>query len=609
MIPMPANGSLSSNSSTTSGGSAVPRGVDPLLPNKTKNELAFARPNEAVRKYDPDQQLPKGAKGATVDKAAPTLAIIQAVREEFDVLIRARYPALYVVHSEEARLERYLGSIASLRKKELYTWSIVSGIRKAGPHAMTAVSYPDPIEALEQVLANKEPAIYVFYDLHQYINGSCNCNRPIIRKVREVSKALADSYKTLIISAPRTDFHPDLEKDLTVLDLPLPNEEELHSLVERIESDVAGHPSLKIDLDAHGRESLVRAASGLTMQEAENVFAKTLVTDGVLNGNDVRGVFAEKQQIVRKSGMLEYFASSTDLTDLGGLETLKSWLRKRAAAFSDNARAYGLPCPKGVLLVGVQGCGKSMCAKAISREWNMPLLRFDMGRMFSSLIGSSESNIRKAIAVAESIAPVVLWIDEIDKAFAGTQSSGRSDGGTAARVVSTFLTWLNEKTAPVFVMATANDISQLPPELLRKGRLDEIFFVDLPTLEERASIFKIHLSQRKRDVASFDCASLAAASDGFSGAEIEQAIVSAMYDAFEQQSDVTTNHILTSISETVPLYRTMGERISDLRAWAAGRARFAGKQPQSNEAPAPQQRFEHISIDENRLSHNSKERN
>jgi AAA+ superfamily predicted ATPase len=521
-------------------------------------------------------------KSVASGKAYPELAIAQDVLVHFDTLVRARYPALYVVTSEEARLERYMAAVAALRKKELFTWSVVSGVRKAGTvtgSTQIGSSYPDPVEALDQVLQNKEPAMYLFYDLHNFINLCCPANRPVIRKVREVSKALADSYKTIVIVAPRLDFSPDLEKDLTVIDMPLPDPAELTSLIDRISADVAGHPTLRVDLDPAGRKSLVRAASGLTMQEAENVLAKTLVTDGKLTGCDVGGVFAEKQQIVRKSGMLEYFDSQIKLHDLGGLETLKGWLRKRASAFTDAAAEFGLPSPKGVLLVGVQGCGKSMCAKAISSEWNMPLLRFDMGKMFSSLIGSSESNIRRAIAVAESISPVVLWIDEIDKAFAGTQSSGSTDGGTAARVVSTFLTWLNEKTKPVFVVATANDISQLPPELLRKGRLDEIFFVDLPTLEERAQIFSIQLQRRKRDPAKFDCALLGHASEGYSGAEIEQAIVSAMYDAFDAGGELTTQHVLRAISETVPLSRTMEERIASLRVWASGRARFAGKEP------------------------------
>jgi SpoVK/Ycf46/Vps4 family AAA+-type ATPase len=289
----------------------------------------------------------------------------------------------------------------------------------------------------------------------------------------------------------------------------------------------------------------------------------------------VNEVFAEKQQIIRKSGLLEYYATSEGFASVGGLAVLKEWLSKRAMAFSNEARAFGLPAPKGILMLGVQGCGKSLCAKAVSTQWQLPLLRFDMGRMFGSLVGSSEENVRRAIAVAESVAPAILWVDEIDKAFAGSQGSGATDGGTTARVFGTFLTWLSEKSAPVFVVATANDISQLPPELLRKGRLDEIFFVDLPSREERLEVFRIHINKRGRDATGFDLEALAQRSPDFSGAEIEEAINSGLYDAFYSQAELTTEHVLTALGQTVPLAKTMDEQINRLRSWAEGRARNA----------------------------------
>jgi SpoVK/Ycf46/Vps4 family AAA+-type ATPase len=273
--------------------------------------------------------------------------------------------------------------------------------------------------------------------------------------------------------------------------------------------------------------------------------------------------------------LLEYYAATENFDQIGGLAILKDWLEKRALAFSGEARAFGLPAPRGILLLGVQGCGKSLCAKAVSNQWQLPLLRFDMGRMFGSFVGSSEENVRRAIAVAESVAPAILWVDEIDKAVAGTQSSGVSDGGTTARVFATFLTWLSEKTAAVFVVATANDISQLPPELLRKGRLDEIFFVDLPAAAERQEIFRIHLQKRGRDAAQFDLQALASASPDLSGAEIEEAINSALYDAFYAGQEIATTHILCALDQLVPLAKTMAEQIAELRAWAKGRARNA----------------------------------
>jgi SpoVK/Ycf46/Vps4 family AAA+-type ATPase len=332
---------------------------------------------------------------------------------------------------------------------------------------------------------------------------------------------------------------------------------------------------VKIELNGEGRDKLLQAALGLTLGEAENVFAKIIVKEQRLSGDDLAEVFAEKQQIIRKSGLLEYYAANEDFGSVGGLAILKDWLNKRVVAFTAQAQAFGLPPPKGILLLGVQGCGKSLCAKAISRLWQLPLLRFDMGRMFGSLVGSSEENVRRAIAVAESIAPAILWVDEIDKAFVGSQSSGVTDGGTTARVFGTFLTWLSEKSAPVFVVATANDVSQLPPELLRKGRLDEIFYVDLPSEEERTEIFRIHLAKRGRKPEEFDLDALVAASPEFSGAEIEEAIISALYDAFYEKGELNTSYVVAALAQTVPLAKTMVEKVTAQRDWANGRARNA----------------------------------
>lgn len=520
-------------------------------------------------------------------KVPPAPAAVEpSASDEIDVLVRARYPVIYVVSWEEARLEQHIERVASRRGKQLYVWSVTSGLRKVGSGTATrAKGLADPIEAMDMLIEHKEPAIYLFKDLHAFLRPGVQCNIPSIRKLREVARALSDSYKTMVICSPLLELAPELEKDVTVVDFALPTPREVDGLLKRICKDVSEAGSVRVDLDEKGREALVRAAGGLTLQEAENVFAKTIVSDGALTGDDVSTVFSEKQQIVRKSGLLEYYPASAELSEVGGLDQLKEWLRRRSLAFTDKAKEFGLPAPKGVMLVGVQGCGKSLCAKAVSREWKMPLLRFDVGRMFSSLVGSSEQNIRRAIAVAESIAPAVMWVDEIDKAFAGSSGSAGTDGGTTARVMSTFLTWLNEKESPVFVLATANDISQLPPELLRKGRLDEIFFVDLPSGEERHTIFDIHLRRRQRDPAKFDLPALVEAADGFSGAEIEQAVISALYDAFYLGRALETSDILKSIRETVPLSKTMSERITDLRAWAEGRARFASRDVAVSQVP------------------------
>ena len=334
-------------------------------------------------------------------------------------------------------------------------------------------------------------------------------------------------------------------------------------------------PNIEVDVSPEAREQLLKAALGLTLTEAENVFAKIMISGGRLTDADIHAVYAEKKQIIRKSGLLEYYEPEVGFEHVGGLDLLKAWLRTRALAFTERAREYGLPNPRGVFMLGVQGCGKSLCAKAVSALWRMPLLRLDVGRMFGSLIGSSEENMRNALRVAESVAPAVLWLDEIEKALAGASSSGMTDGGTTSRVFGTFLTWLSEKTSPVFVIATANNIQALPPELMRKGRFDEIFFVDLPNDEERREIFRIHLVRRKRDPKAYNLDALSEATVGFSGAEIEEAVVSAMYDAFAENVEVTGEHIVRAVRDTVPLSRTMERQLDRLREWADGRARMA----------------------------------
>src|SRR5262245_39151375 len=300
--------------------------------------------------------------------------------DPLDVLIRARYPIIYIVSWEESRVAQHLQRIATQRNKELYLWSVTNGMRKysASPTGAKQKGLADPIAALDTVIDHKEPAIYLFTDFHPFMRANAS-NVAVVRKLRETAQALTDSYKTLAITSPMMEIAPELEKDVTVVDFPLPGAVELEALLERICGDVAEHSAIQIDLDDRGREALVRAALGLTLQEAENVFAKTLVNDGRLSADDVSDVFSEKQQIIRKSGLLEYCDPASALDDVGGLEQLKDWLHKRSTAFTDRARQFGLPAPKGVLLVGIQGCGKSLCAKAISREWRMPLLRFDVG--------------------------------------------------------------------------------------------------------------------------------------------------------------------------------------------------------------------------------------
>lgn len=500
--------------------------------------------------------------------------------QEIDVLIRARYPIIYVSTWEEERVEQSLRQIAAARKKHLFTWTITQGLIKVGseprPGKNASGNTMDPLVALDQVIQHVEPSIYMFKDFHRF---TCDerCNLTIIRKLRDVAYQIRDSYKSIIITSPMVKIAPELSKDITLVEFGLPETRDFGKLLDRIVEEVKDNPKVKIDLNPVAKEQLLQAARGLTLKEAENVFAKTLVTDNQLTADDIDMVFSEKRQIIKKDGLLEYCDIVEDISAVAGLENLKLWLTKRSVAFTDKAKQFGLMPPRGVLLLGVQGCGKSLCAKAAASLWHVPLLRFDLGRMFSSLVGSSEENVRRAIQVAESVSPAILWIDEIDKAFAGATSSAGSDGGTSSRVFGSLLTWLSEKKSSVFVIATANDISQLPPELLRKGRLDEIFFVDLPDHSERKEIFAIHLKKRARDPSKFDLAHLSDLTAGFNGAEIEEAIVSAMFDEFSGQVSMDTKLLETSVRETVPLSKTMHEELSRLREWSQGRARPASK--------------------------------
>jgi len=498
--------------------------------------------------------------------------------DELDVLIRARYPIIYVVSWEEERVEQNLRQIAAARNKRLHVWTCTQGVLMSGEepksHKASGDATTDPVAALDAVLANVDPAIYLFKDFHPFTEDQ-RCNIPTIRRLRDVAHELRDTYKTIVIVAPMMRLAPELQKDVTIIEFKPPSTADLAKLLDRIIEDVKDRPSVKINLNAEGKEQLVQAAKGLTLKEAENVFAKTLVLHGKIDVQNIGVIFSEKQQVIKKNGVLEYWASEEDLANVGGLENLKGWLVKRGKAFSAKATEYGLPAPKGVLLLGVQGCGKSLCAKAISSVWKLPLLRFDVGRVFSSLVGSSEDNVRLAVQTAEAVAPCILWVDEIEKAFSGAVAGAGSDSGTASRVFGTFLTWLGDKTSPVFVIATANNINVLPPELIRKGRFDEIFFVDLPNERERMEIFRIQFEKKGRVPDGFNLAELAKQSEGFSGAEIEQAIVSGMFDAFSENKELNTDAVLKSLAESVPLSRTMSEQLSELRTWAKGRARPA----------------------------------
>lgn len=482
-----------------------------------------------------------------------------------ETLIRARYPLLYVVSFEEARVDRRLNVITDARKKQLFNWTITNGLEL--PDGSWITELKDPIKVLEYVLQSDANALFVLRDYHHYLNDPV-----VVRKLRDVAHALKTTRKNIIFLSPVLKIPTELEKEIAVIDYQLPEKKEIEEIVRKITGNLDSANNQDVLKFPEKLDKIVEAALGLTAEEAENVFAKSLVQKGQL---DIVTVLSEKEQIIRKSGVLEYYHANEQMQGVGGLEELKAWLGKRGKAFTPKAREFGLPEPRGILLLGIPGCGKSLTAKAIASMWQLPLLKLDVGKVFSSYVGSSEENVRRAIQTAESIAPSILWLDEMEKGFSGLSSSGATDGGTTARVFGTFLTWLQEKSTPVFVVATSNNVSQLPPELLRKGRFDEIFYVDLPSKDERKDIFKIHLEKRNRNPLDFDLNVLSAKTHGFSGSEIEEVIVSGLYDAFDKDEELQQIHLEKVIETLIPLSQTMEEQIRGIRDWAKLRARRA----------------------------------
>ncbi|MCZ6688693.1 MAG: AAA family ATPase, partial [Planctomycetota bacterium] len=394
------------------------------------------------------------------------------------------------------------------------------------------------------------------------------------RGVRETILAAKKQGNVICFLSPRQVLPEEWSKLVTILPYALPDRETLGVVLDGVieSAKESGVKPNALKLKAEERDQVIEAARGLTCDEAESAFALSLAEAGKL---DAFVIAREKAVGIAKGGLLEFFQPVDGLESVGGLGNLKKWLERRRSSFSKKAREFGLPAPRGILLVGVPGTGKSLAAKAVSKSWGLPLLRLDMGRMFGSLVGQSEEQLRKALAIAEATAPVVLMLDEVEKGLSGGASSGVSDGGTTARVLGTFLTWLQDKTAPVFVLATANDVSRLPPELLRKGRFDEIFTLDLPNQEERAEILKIHIAKRRRDPKQFSLGRLAEISDGFNGSELEEVVISGLYEAFHAGRELTGDDIARAIRETVPLSITMAERVEAIREWGRTRARGA----------------------------------
>ena len=506
---------------------------------------------------------------------------MEDVFQKLILMIRAYYPVLYLHSYEYYRTKQKIKGIVELLRREgkkvnYYQWDCVYGLVQILPDKteIRIERMQNPLEVLAYILNSKksgEKNIFVLDDINNHIERD-----EVKLMFRKIAEATNNNTHAIILSSIYR-LPAELEKSITVLQIPLPKRNELGEVL-----DIVAKQS-KVELKTNLRNRLIDAALGMTSMEADLAYCLASVKDG-FDEKSPFTVSSEKEQIIRKSGILDYFPKNESLKDVGGMDNLKEWLNKRQLAYDKEARDWGLKEPKGLLLLGVPGCGKSLIAKSIASSWNMPLLRLDVGKVFQGIVGSSEDNIRKAIATAEAVAPCVLWIDEIEKGLSGVQSSGATDGGVTSRIFSTILTWMQEKTAPVFVVATANNINQLPPELLRKGRFDEFFFVDLPSQKEKENIFSIHLQKNRQNVSSFALDILAQKAEGFNGAEIEECIKEAMFTAYveSQETNIAPKlqmiHILDAIKNTVPLSKTMEKQITDLRKFAVSRAKNASKE-------------------------------
>lgn len=484
--------------------------------------------------------------------------------KQLENYLRAGYSGIVIVSHEEQRVDAMIAKVAKDREFKMHTWSLTQGVVDVSdPEQPAAISdTQDPLLALDEFAKLPEKSVLVFHDLHLFM---ADPNPLLYRKISDMLNIGKASNRVLIITGAVLKLPVELEKLMTVMEFKLPDRETLNVVLEAI----CGGASIVLN---GNRDTVLDAAAGLTTIEAEAAFALS-----VIEASDITAeiVSREKSNTVRKNGILEIVDTKTGIGDIGGLEVLKEWLTKRRHAFSKKAKEFGLPLPKGVLVTGPPGVGKSLTAKACANILEVPLLKLDGGKLFGSLVGDSERNMRSAIQTAEAIAPSVLWVDEIEKAFAGSQSSGSTDGGTSARVFGTFLQWLQERTTPVFVFATSNNVSGMPPEFLRKGRFDDIFFADLPNKRERADIWRLHIRKKGRKAEKFNIERLMDNTEGFTGAEIEAAVNEALFSAFDGDTELSDAHLMDALSTTVPLSRTMATQIDALRAWATGRARMA----------------------------------
>ena len=485
--------------------------------------------------------------------------------DELTLLLKARYPVIFINTIEEDRVEYVIRKhIKANLNRSIYSWDFVDGYTNNPNNEGFAKR--NPLQALELIerLTAETPAIFLLKDFNRFLTDIS-----ISRKLKNIARILKLQPKTIIIIGSDFNIPKELQDLITVLQFQLPNEEEINQELTRLIE------SLNINIHSQLFESLTQTCQGLSLERIRRVLSKIIATHRTIDKNSIEILLSEKKQIISQTEILEYWSVNDKITSIGGVDTLKEWLKKRKTSFGIQASNYGLPTPRGLLLVGIQGTGKSLTAKAIATEWQLPLLKLDVGKLFGGIVGESESRLRQMIEVSETLAPCILWIDEIDKAFSNTESNG--DSGTSNRVLGTFISWLSEKTKPVFVVATANNVDVLPLEVIRKGRFDEIFFLDLPKKQEREQIFKIHIQEfRPNSWDLFEYEKLAQLSESFSGAEIKQSIIEAMYHAFYEQREFTTEDICLALNELIPLAQLESSQTVRLQNWASsGRIRLA----------------------------------
>src|SRR5215469_1853391 len=515
------------------------------------------------------------------------------VLERLKVLIDSSTPIVVMETVEEMRAVRMVRAACSALNLAAFEWTIASGLARSGsgslesrleqaiPGGYRAGTVDDVAESAKALYDSREPAkmlanlegitieaAFILKDLHRHMDDPV-----VVRRLRDVGQKFATNRRTVILTAPKISIPPELASLVEFLELPLPDRQRLRQIIDEVLVRVSRTHTLQRRLEPAGLDAMAENLRGLTEEEAERAISQALVARYALCSETVTDVLEAKKALLRRSEMLEFVEVSDSLSTVGGLDNLKRFLAQRRGSWEEQARAFGLDPPRGVIILGVQGCGKSMCARAIAGEWKLPLVKFDTAAVYDKYIGETEKRIQKVFQVAEGLAPCVLWIDELEKVFAGSgPDSASADAGVSSRLLASFLSWMQDRKAPVFVAATCNNVNVLPPELIRKGRFDELFFVDLPSQAERKQIFAIQLNKRKRNPSDFNLDQVAGAAKGFSGAEIESLVQTALYAAYSQKQQLTTQHLLAAIQATVPLSTTRAEETEALREWAEKRA-------------------------------------